>query len=405
MIKNVYVKNSDDSSKYLYPSRVIEIKTNNGNILTPTRAATSKEYEDKSTIPTDLPINNQITITIEHVSHTKFHDLINIGNYYPQLSRKIELNKRLAQYSSIFATLLIPMKSPKIDKKTNEILLESPRKLINENINIRDKFLRLNIQIQKNAGLDLITIPFLNLPFESFKTISSNINKELEKINLQPIFFIDFEYEKFESAIDWLYNDLQSNFIGLYYRSFNTASLKYDYLSRNYSKKDVAFISAQVERRDTVHDDVATMHYLPFMGNDIYAVKNPLPFGSSGDDETKNNKPKNPLDPIRLFDKWNLNLKKIESSPLLIKELERDYSNDLVIQNILNHYSEASTNTKKLEVLRAFSKVDELRNNTKEFSELQNYVSQNSTNDYVEEKTILQKALLGVTKHQTKLKF
>ena len=40
-VVDVKVKSIDDSARYLYPNRIVEIKTSGKSILTPTRVATS----------------------------------------------------------------------------------------------------------------------------------------------------------------------------------------------------------------------------------------------------------------------------------------------------------------------------------------------------------------------------
>ncbi|MCW3990779.1 MAG: hypothetical protein NWE88_11980 [Candidatus Bathyarchaeota archaeon] len=399
MITEVKVKEIDYGARYLYPSRRIEIKTTNNSIITPTRAATSYEFGQKTKVPADMPIKNQTTIDVENLNYTRLTKFLQTNDYYTKLMRKIELNNRLSQYSDLNLVLMRPTISPKRDKKTREILQESPMTLLTNNHSLRDRFIRFIIKIQQDLGLNPITIPFLDLSIQTYKEVTVQIAKSLERINRQPLFFLDMKYAEFEAALDWIVNELQSNAVGLYHKAHRTVPLNFDVLSR-YVDKDVAFISAQVRRYDPSHEDISTMHYLPFLGNDLYAVATPQPFGVRETDSGIGVKDR--LRSIRLFDKDSLCLKRIRGASSIIDELEYEYRSDSSITDILRNYHEANTDADKLTVLRAFSKISELKDSSSEFINLQEYVKQGSTRDYVQEKQVLQKTLQDVAGPQAK---
>lgn len=156
--------------------------------------------------------------------------------------------------------------------------------------------------------------------------------------------------------------------------------------------------TAQISRRDHFYSDISTMHYLPFFGNDIYAVRTPAPFGGSKKGE-RVKPPQNRLMYVRLFDEESLRIRPIEFVQPTIERLANEYKNDAIITDILNNYPEANTDYAKYRVLSAFSKVSELKSSSSEFARLQNYIKGSSTKDYIQEKQVLQETLQEAKQH------
>jgi hypothetical protein len=389
-ITDVEVKSIDDSSKYLYPNRSIEIKTTKQDIVTPTRASTDSEYRQKALVPTAFSIENPVSITVEELSANKFDRLMNENGYFARIINRVELKSRLSQYSGLDLVLLKPTKSDKKDKVTKETRY-SPMTLLKQNPQLLERFLRVIIKMQQDAGFDQISIPFVELPFQEFSKLVIEVNQIMEKIDRQPIFFVDMDYQDFKKAIDLIANNLQSNVVGLYFQSYGRAHLSYEVL-REYIDKDVAFLTVQVERVGL--NEIATMHYLPFFGNDIYAVEKPRGF-SEKDEMGKPKKIMYSPQRVRLFDKNSLCVRHITAIPSVVERLSEEYSRDPVIPTVLRNFQEATTKD-KYEILSAFSKVSELRSSSAEFANFQRYIKQNSAKDYVEEKQVLRQTLQEV---------
>jgi hypothetical protein len=397
-INDVKVKSIDDNSKYLYPNRTIEIKTSKQNIITPIRASTDSEYRQKALIPTDLPIENPVSIAIEELNATQFDKYMNENGYFSKEISRAELKSRLSQYSSLSLFLLKPTKSDTKDKITGEPRY-SPMTLLKQNPMLLERFLRITIRMQQEAGLSQVSIPFIDLPFQEYADLVIKVNRSLERINQQPIFFVDMNYDDFDKALNLIVNDLQSNIVGLYFQSYKRAHKSYEVL-RDYVNKDVAFFAAQVERVGL--NELSTMHYLPFFGNDIYAVEKPRGFSEI---DPLTGKPKkivyNPEN-VRLFDKESLRLRHIAADPALVERLSDEYKKDPLIPTVLRNFHEANVK-EKYEILSAFSKISELNSSSTEFITLQKYIKENSTKEYIDEKPVLKRTLYDVTGNQASL--
>ncbi|MGA2682978.1 MAG: hypothetical protein ABSF44_14405 [Candidatus Bathyarchaeia archaeon] len=318
------------------------------------------------------------------------------------------MNNRIAQYADLRLTLIQPTVTQKTDPNTHEIIQPSPMNLLKEDKALRDRFLRFVIRLQEEAGISQISIPFIELPFSSFREMLLGIKRSCERSNQQPIFFVDPSYLDFEAAIDFITKELQAKIVGLIYRPYRNVPLSYETLFK-YVDKDVAFLNTQVYRLDTQNRDISTMHYLPFLGNDLYSVMIPIPFGKSDKNSPKiegesikpPKPPKDKLDYVKFFDRKSLQVNALSDELSIISELRNQYEKDSIIENILEHYGEARTNEKIYTVLTALSKVNELNSSFAEFNSFQKYVNNNSTKDYLQEKKVLQEALRKERQYST----
>jgi hypothetical protein len=248
--------------------------------------------------------------------------------------------------------------------------------------------------MQLAIGSDVVTIPVLDLPFSTMKGVFDDVSKSVERAGSQAFFVVDMKNSRFTQIVDYLIEDLRSNMIGLVYRDYLKNIHNYETVFR-YADKDVAFVSLQVERFDENRENISTMHCLPFLTNDIYSVEIPA-FGGPSKNRKKSGAPR--LDRVKLFDRTTLQVNKIVSFVNLEHKLKTEYGDDVIVRDILENYREAEydNDIRKIQTLTAFSKVDELKSSSAEFSNLQQFINQESSKDYISEKKTLGKALSQV---------
>ena len=384
----VHLKALDESTQFVSPNRALEIKTNKGIISTPTRASTSYEFKRKAQIPTDIPFENDISVNIQKLNFDNLKQLLTTNEYLGKLSRKIDLNNRLEQYSKLRVTILQPTSSPSKDQEKGsvypsgiDLLRNSPEHL--------EKFISIVINTQIRMGLDVISIPFLDLPPTTYKKLISKVSKTLEQLHCYPFFVIDMKYDGFSQIIDYIISDSQSRIIGLYFRDYLKSVQSYYALSKH-AEKEVVFFSMQVERIDYLRNSISAMNYLPFFANDIYSVEIPSQFVPN---PKKKSATSFNLGNIRLFSQSTLQVNEIAFNSCLDDKIVNDYKGDRIIQEMLENYTEAATDERKYGMLNAFSKVDELRSSLSEFNRLRKYIAQDSTKDYLDEKETLKRVL------------
>ena len=274
--------------------------------------------------------------------------------------------------------------------------------LLQQNSILLDRFLRFIINMQVEIGLNPITIPFIDLPYSDLERQIIEIDRSMERLGKQPVFFLDMGYQDIDKALDLLVNRLQAGAVGLYFKPYRRAHLAYESLL-GYMEKNVAFVTVNVDRTDirNTSTTISTMHYLSFLGNDIYSVKRPMGFQKQEIDEYGEKHPV-PFDysihHIDLFDRQNLCIQPISQAQTLVNRFISEYSKDSFIPTILENFEKANGKKANYEVLNAFSKVSELKDSASEFSTFQQYVNQSSTMDYIQFKPELRRSINEVLK-------
>jgi hypothetical protein len=147
------------------------------------------------------------------------------------------------------------------------------------------------------------------------------------------------------------------------------------------------------------------MHYLPFFGNDMYAVRIPPPpfydeFERAEASKDTGEIPK--LDKIRFFDRESLKIKPLGSAATdeqILGDLR--YEDQEIVESMLRNRSEVNLDNNKFVALNSFSKVHELNTSLLEFEDLRRYIDEDSTKEYVKEKSSLRPVLSQIEKKKT----
>jgi hypothetical protein len=397
------VQSIDSNLPYRYPSRTLKITTPAGSFETPARAATFYEYRSRMQITAKATIESPVAINVRKMNSSQLGDFVNKNQFFEPLLRKIEMYNHVAQYSLLKLSLI----QPTTTSNPEDMRLPAMEVLQND-AGLRDRFLRFIVRLQSEAGMNPITIPFLELPFDTLKSVVVDLHRSVTSMDLAPVFFVDLRYPEFQNLISLLTEDLQSQLIGLIYRRFSLAPVNYDFLSRTYSDRDVAFLCAHVDRYDLRYDDLATPHYLPFFGTDIYAVEAPSQFQPEQDFEhppdaagtqyaaAQEELPR--IDKIRFFDRRNLKVKPIHSTFFenILGDMNDEDRNYL--GKMLANSDEANSDQKKYRALHSLSRFHELRSSTNEFQNVRKYIGEGSARVYVQAKTSLEPALAEIRK-------
>lgn len=387
------VRSVDQFSPFLYPSRTVELKTPRGSILTPLRAATSYEYKAKMKTPTAATIDSPILINVKKLPPRDLRSLITKNESFGELLRKIGTSNRVGQYANICLTLLQPTRT------TYEQDGISSMRILQQSTSSRERFLRFVLKIHQEAGMDIVTVPFIALPFATLKKTITEMHRNLTGLGAEPLFFVDLAYKDFESVIRLLVDELECKLVGIIHRRYADQPIHYDFL-RSYYDRDVAFLSVETSRFDESLDDMSTMHYLPFLGNDVYAVRVPLPFHDES--ETKKPSKSEPkLEKIRFFDRKTLKVK-----PAGIFDTERvlsdiQYQDQDIIRRMLDNRIEVNADNKKFQVLNSFSKLHELNTSLLEFGDFRERIRKSETKDYIEERDSLKPLLVKARRKNT----
>jgi hypothetical protein len=398
---------TDDNLPYKYPSRTLSITTPSGSFETPTRAATYYEYRSRIRITAKTVVDSPVALSVRKMNFGQLDSFINKNQPFEPLLRRVELYHHIAQYARLRLALIQPTTTS--DPKGT---MPPATTVLQNDASMRDRFLRFVVRLQQEAGLNPISIPFLELPFSTLESIVRDLHKSITSLGLEPVFFVDLRYhgKEFENLISLLTDELGSQLIGLIYRRFSQAPVNYDFLSRAYSERDVAFLCAQVDRYDMKFDDLSTSHYLPFFGADMYAVAAPEGFYDEenvqeASQQMSGSQLGNPVETarvgrIRFFDRQSLKVKPIDSaffdSENVLGDMnpeDREY-----LSQMLENREEGNSDQKKYRALNSLSKFHELQSSSREFQDLRKYIGEGSARVYVQGKTSLEPALADIKK-------
>ncbi|MBM2819368.1 MAG: hypothetical protein HW410_1050 [Nitrosarchaeum sp.] len=395
------------------PTRITEIKTRSGTIETPTRAATMFEYNAKASVPTNILIGNPITFKYSSVGHTLLKNLLSDNKPFSVMYNAQQNANDRTQHSLLNFTLFQPTMTATEDDAGGKI--PSAMEDLRNNHSELDKFLDLIIALQESLNFDIITIPYLDLPFSTLESEYKKRTKYIRSIGKEPFFVVHLKHnpQDFEKIMKLLTDELQVQLIGLNFQKFQYAALNYRELSKYYAK-DVLFFTIQTTRIDSQFNEFSTPHYMPFLSNDIFSIASPptfdpektnkkLEIDSIGGDKIKPKKLEvtyeEKLLKLRIFNKKELNLQQI-ISPMknysdLLNDVENPTDNRLI--NMLNNFMDKGFSkeeeNERFSNLKSFTVIHELKTSVSEFAKFREYIKQSDTTSYVSEHPLLNKAL------------
>lgn len=151
--RGVRIKNIDNKSPYIYPSRTIEIRMDDP-IITPSRGATITEYNYKGKIPSEIPLDNTVSMSLTRLNLEKLDLFLHQNGVYARYMKKLSDNNDLMKYSPFRVQILQPTITSTKGKAPDGSWVEtmSGTEYLTSNESKMQQFLRFIIKMQ----LDLI---------------------------------------------------------------------------------------------------------------------------------------------------------------------------------------------------------------------------------------------------------
>jgi hypothetical protein len=411
-INNIEVKEMDTKFT-LKPTRTGLIKVGSTNIRTPLRAANQYEYNCKARVPTDILVNSEINLKFKNLSYNNLAKLLTENEPFASIHRAQENANDIVKHTLLNFSVFQPSinSEKKKDPVTGEIKVvrHAAMEILEQETEL-DKFLDLIIALQESLNFDVITIPYLKLPYSIIEAQYKKRAAQIRKAGKEPFFIIDLKHTAtdFEKIITLLVKDLQVRLVGLLFKRFKDAALNYRLLSKYYSK-DVLFFTLQVGRYDTRFDNISSFHYMPFLVNDIFVLAAPRGHskeesgeigGSPGAKSTKAEPLKvesyqDRLAKLKLFNKRKLTLDGLTPIINNYKDLLGDVGNsdDARLTEMLRNYATEGNDEKETEEryrnLNAFTRVHELKISSAEFAKFRSHIEKSDTESYVSSHPIL----------------
>lgn len=410
MTFEVRVRSVDQESPYAYPSRRVEIATSSGRVTTPNRAATLYEYNKKASVPTNMPLDNDVSLAVKRPNAATLAKFLEENGVARRWAGEMRGAARRMAYSALSAYLVQPTTTdvPAKKKDGKEVapavisgttyLRSSPEKM--------ESFLRILLRLQVDAGLGVVAVPYLGLPLSEYKKTVRNVCKAAAGLGAEPMVAFDLEYQKggsgFKEAMSFLVRDMGVRLVAFPGRSYAGAALSYDALA-GYAESDVAFISFDTDRPYQRLNPLSKMHAFPFIGTDIYAIRTPrfVPgaakagAGGAGAGGAGGAGAGSALDSVKFFEPSSLTIRpsaeRVGDPVALLDEIgERGNAQ---LRGMLEEYESARDNPDKAAALSSLSRVHELVSSTAEFGSLRDWIRKGETAEYVKEKPRLETTL------------
>ena len=143
------------------------------------------------------------------------------------------------------------------------------------------------------------------------------------------------------------------------------------------------------------NSQISTTHYMPFLGNDVYAVETPRYVPDSKGTEKTEREHITSIQSIKFFNPDNLIIesaaRRIHKPSKILEEMQ-DKSNGRLL-DILNNFQDTSSDRNKASIFGSLSKVHEVKSSTREFQSFQQRIKSNESTEYIREKHYLESCL------------
>ncbi|MCD6493886.1 MAG: hypothetical protein J7K36_08875 [Archaeoglobaceae archaeon] len=387
----VSVENIDEKSGF-YSTRTLRIKIKGKTIKTPYRAITHQELNAKNNIPEDVLLYSHFSVI-----HRKFtlkeikEKVLESNKFLSNLIKFLEEYRIRMQHSEFVLPFLQPYESALIADFDKE------------------KYIRLIVRAQIEAGFKHISIPWLRLPAREFLTIIEKHKNDLgESYKIIPVIDIKEKPKELEPIFRYVKEVSTTgelNFFGIIHRPVREALASYDLAWEVLKEADLCIIMLDVKRYQEDLNDVSNIHLNEFVLGDVVSLETIRIFGrkKEKDSETSTKKisrRKKPIEEkLRIFDQDELRvplLREFMRSSNWVDEISRYFDRSGVIREILENYKEAQGDKEKTKVLNAISRVHEFLASEREFEASREFISKSETEDYISEKATLFRALRNV---------
>lgn len=387
----VSVENIDEKAG-LYSTRTLRIKVKGKTIKTPYRAITHQELNAKNNIPEDVLLHSDFSVIHRKFTLKEIKEKV-LGNnkYLSSLIKFLEEYRIRMQHSEFVLPFLQPYESALIAEFDKE------------------KYIRLIVRAQIEAGFRHVSIPWLKLPAREFLTIIEKHKNDLgESYEIIPVIDIKEEPKELEPIFRYVKEVSTTgelNFFGIIHRPVREALASYDLAWEILKEADLCIIMLDVKRYEEDLNDVSNIHLNEFVLGDVTSLETIRIFGrkKEKDSETSTKKisrRKKPIEEkLRIFDQGELRvptLREFMRSSNWIDEISKHFDRSKEIREILENYKEAQGDKEKTKVLNAISRVHEFLASEREFEASREFISHSETEDYIREKATLLRALRSV---------
>lgn len=371
IIEDVKLKNTSkerQGSPYYFKNRVVEIITDKGKFLTPSRIITRSEYVARSHVPISESLDLERAIDFRELTVEQTTQILDDNT--DGVKKLLELAE---QFNDITTRAIFKF-----------AVFQPPKQSLN-NMSIEDKIKFADFQadiLQKRFGNGIITYPFLNLPISEYKKFIKNRNIRDEQTSTVFTFDMNMEPKHLREIIEYLTSSNEPTIIALIHRSWRDAPIQHGIISSFYSKERVAFFGCQIEREEPT-SNASNLHALALgSGFDLVSLYQARKGG--GSDELE-------LDKIKIFNPLDLNITNIENALKepgrdIIKEFNFSGHNKLdyeYVTMILEGFEGGKVYPKKHQILYYLARTHEALTSPRVFTQTREKILKNEIEEYI----------------------
>lgn len=371
IIEDVQLKDTSQEkpgSPYYFKNRVMEITTDKGKFLTPSRIITRSEYVARSHVPISesLDLDRAIDfreLTVDQTTQILEENTDGVKHLLELAEQFNDITRRAIFKFSVF---------------------QPPKQLFSD-LAIDDKIKFADFQadiLQKRFGNGIITYPFLDLSISEYKKFidARNIRDEYTST----VFTLDMNMDpkSLREIIEHLSASNEPTIIALIHRSWMDAPIQHGIISSFYAKEKVAFFGCQIEREEPTSNS-SNLHALAFgSGFDLVSLYQAR--GGGGSDELS-------LDKIKFFNPLDLNITSIENALKepgrnLVEEFnfsEHNQNDYDYVSMILEGFEGGKVYPKKHQILYYLARTHEALTSPRIFAQTREKIIKNEIEDYI----------------------
>ncbi|MDD5188757.1 MAG: hypothetical protein PHF57_11180 [Methanoregula sp.] len=377
-VKLKNIDNSDQSSKFFYRARRVEITPTSKAIETPYRILNNSDLTAKAHTPSDIPLISPLAGMHLEINTNETEKLFTSNEYTNKLATKIEILKQQMQHSSIIFPFIQPSQTA------------IKAHLIDDDLKIRA--LRMILKVQGQAKLPLLGVPWLNYSPNLFRSVCNDLLNNSEQ---EFIFYLKADEKPaiIEEISDIILDHIATdrlNFIGIIHS--RKALVSYDILWEKFRQTNAAIVMSNVDRYDIHNSNLSSSHLDQCILGDLFIPKVRRGGGASDNIDV--------FKRLRVFNHNDLTVNPIiEFDGNNWINLIGEELNDNRVSLKLTHYQEAVNNQVKFNILNYISKVHEYLSSTKEFVNTHPYLKDEDMKSYIESKDVLRSALQNLPGH------
>ena len=386
----VKLNRNPEERELFYTTRSLDIRPDRGPpIQTPQRGLTQPELDAKALARYPLPLSSAISGVSRTLNSGEVASLLTDNEFSEnQISSLDNLSQRMQHSSLTFAVL-----QPSMSAVANTLTQDK----------YRDKFLRMNMAIQQQSGMQMVTVPWVEYSskaaLECFETITRDADFE-------PVFFLDTrtEPQRLREICDFIKQKIRTDeihFVGLIHRPIRTTLASCDELWSCLKDEDVALILTGVERYDPNLRDISGIHMNEFILGDILLTEVRRRYVKPENSKKPRNTGRFPVSGVgsalRAFDKEELVVRQLRelSQASLADEVARELG-DGRFKVPIENYLEAGTDERKYDIVKGILRTHEFVASQRELNRSREYISAGDTDSYLSEKEVLGNSLRAV---------